>query len=124
MKNMNFKDLKIMISEKDYAIVKSKKTYPEAFANIIDNNENTVIIEDFKLDKKDIIKIERGWKIITFKAILEFDLVGFLAKISTALAKKNISIFAISAYSSDHILIKKEDLNKALKALDRLGIKT
>lgn len=122
MKSDIFKNLKIIISKKDYAIIKSKKTYPEAFANIIDNNEITVIIEEFKVDKKDIIKIEKGWKIITFKAVLEFNLVGFLAKISTALANENISIFAISAYSTDHILIKKENLTKAIKALEKLGI--
>lgn len=123
MTKINYKNLKIMISEKDYAIIKSKKTYPEAFANIIDNNEITVIIEEFKVDKKDIIKIEKGWKIITFKAVLKFNLVGFLAKISAVLANENISIFAISAYSTDHILIKKENLTKAVKALEKLGIK-
>ena len=120
----NFKNLKIKISENNFAIVKSKKIYPDAFANIKDNKEITVIIEESKINKNDIINIENNFKIITFDTILPFDVVGFIAKISNALAKENISIFAISSYSTDHILVKNKDLDKAIKTLEKLGIKT
>ncbi|MCK4310334.1 MAG: ACT domain-containing protein, partial [Methanomicrobia archaeon] len=52
---------------------------------------------------------------------LPFELVGFLAKISKVLADEKISIFAISAYSTDHILVKEKDLAKAIKKLENLG---
>jgi hypothetical protein len=52
---------------------------------------------------------------------LPFNLVGFLAEISKALADENISVFVISAYSTDHILVKKRDLVKAIKKLKELG---
>ena len=53
--------------------------------------------------------------------VLPFGLVGFMAKVSQAFADEKISIFAISAYSTDHVLVKEKDLNKAIKKLKNLG---
>ncbi len=62
-------------------------------------------------------KIERGFRILTFDIELDFELVGFLAEISRILAEAGISIIALSSFSRDHLLIKQENLAKALKAL-------
>ena len=116
-----FKKGKVYVWKETFAVIKSKKTYPKAFANIIDKNETTVIIEQSKFNQKDVIEIEKDWKIITFNMVLPFGLVGFLAKVSQALAEEKISIFALSAYSTDHILVKEKDLPKAIKKLKDLG---
>ncbi len=52
---------------------------------------------------------------------LHFELVGFLARISKTLADQNTSIFTVSAYSTDHILVKEEDLPSAIKVLEKIG---
>jgi len=111
--------MKIKVDKEEFSIIKSRKTYPKAFANVRHNNEITVITKD-KIDEKDIISIENGWKLITFDMTLEFSMVGFIAKVSEALAKHNISIFVISSYSTDHVLVKKENLNEATKILEGL----
>jgi len=116
-----FKNGKVYIREETYAIIKSKKTYPKAFVNIIDKNETTVIIEQFKYNNEDVIEIEKDWKILTFDMILPFGLVGFLAKVSKVLADEKIPIFVISAYSTDHILVKEKDLARAEEKLKELG---
>jgi len=116
-----FKSGKVYIWKETFAVIKSKKTYPEAFANIIDKKEITVIIDQSKFNEEDVIEIEKDWKIFTFDMVLPFELVGFLAKVSQALADEKISIFAISAYSTDHILVKNRDLKKAVKKLESLG---
>jgi hypothetical protein len=118
-----FKNQKVYIWKEDFVIAKAKRFLPEAFAVIRDKNEITVIIEESKIKKKDVIEMEKGWKILTFDMVLPFELVGFLAKISGALAKARVSIFAISSYSTDHILVKKKDLPKAIKALKGLEFK-
>ena len=118
-----FKNGKIYIWKETFAVLKSKKAYPEAFANIIDKNEITVIIDQSKFKEEDVIEVEKDWKILTFDMVLPFGLVGFLAKISQVLADEKISIFVISAYSTDHILVKKRDLTKAVKKLGSLGFK-
>jgi len=116
-----FKNGKVYIRKETFAIIKSKKAYPMAFANIIDKNETNVIIEQSKYDDKDIIGIEKDWKILTFDMVLPFGLVGFLAKVSKVLADEKIPIFVISAYSTDHILIKENDLARAEEKLKELG---
>jgi uncharacterized protein len=118
-----FKNGKVYVWKETFDVVKSKKTYLNAFANIIDKNETTVIIDQSKFNKKDVIEIEKDWKILTFDMVLPFGLVGFMAKVSQALADEKISIFAISAYSTDHVLVKEKDLAKAIKKLENLGCK-
>jgi len=112
---------RVYVWKETFVIVKSKRAYPDAFANIIDKNEITVIIEQSKFNEKDAIEIKRNWKMLTFDMVLPFELVGFIAKVSQALAAENISIFVISAYSTDHILVKEKDLLKAIKKLGNLG---
>jgi len=116
-----FKNGKVYVWEEIFAIIKSKKPYPNAFANIIDKNETTVIIEQSKYNDEDVVEIEKGWKILTFDMILPFELVGFLTKVSKVLADEKIPIFAISAYSTDHILVKEKDLVRAEEKLKEFG---
>lgn len=64
-----------------------------------------------------ILKTEDGWKAFKIDGELDFSLVGILSKISTLLADAGISIFAISTYNTDYILIKATSLDKALDVL-------
>lgn len=116
-----FKNGKIYIWKETFAIIKAKKPSINAFANIIDKNETTVIIEQSKYNDENIIEIEKDWKILTFDMILPFGLVGFLAKVSKILADEKIPIFAISAYYTDHILVKEKNLKKTKEKLKELG---
>ncbi|RLG17810.1 ACT domain-containing protein [Nanoarchaeota archaeon] len=116
-----FKNGKVYVWKEKFSIVKSKRPIRDAFAVIRDKNEITVIAEESKIDPEDVIEREDDWRIITFDMVLPFELVGFLAKVSQALAEEGISIFAVSAYSTDHILVKEEDLKKAVKKLEELG---
>ncbi len=119
-REMNFNKNKVYIWKERFAIIKAGKPHPGAFANIMDGGI-TVIIEQAKSSEVEALEIEAGWKLLTFDMVLPFNLVGFLARVSGALAKKGVSIFAISAYSTDHILVKETDLEKAKEALEELG---
>jgi len=121
MKKNYFKNGKVYIWEETFAIIKAKKPSMNAFANIIDKNETTVIIEQSKYNDENVIEIEKDWKILTFDMVLPFGLVGFLAKAFKVLADEKIPIFAISAYSTDHILVKEKDLSRAEEKLKELG---
>lgn len=116
-----FKNGKVYVWKEKFAVVKSKKPLPNAFAVIKDKNEITVVIEQSKVNSGNIIEIEKDWKILTFDMGLPLKLVGFLAKVSKVLADEDISIFAISVYSTDHILVKEKNLSKAIKKLESLG---
>lgn len=111
----------VYIWKESFAVIKSKRIYPGAFANITDKNEITVIIAQTTYNEDDVIEIEKDWKILTFDMILPFGLVGFFAEISKALADEGIGIITVSAFSTDHILVKENDLQKAKRKLESLG---
>ena len=52
-----------------------------------------------------------------------FSLIGILSKIAAILADHNIPIFAVSTYNTDYLLVKKEDYEKAIQALEAAGYK-
>ncbi|OOM16073.1 ACT domain-containing protein [Clostridium saccharobutylicum] len=67
------------------------------------------------------IKCERDWKILRIEGTLDFSLVGILSSISTILAQNGISIFAISTYDTDYILVKNNDIDNAIESLIKEG---
>lgn len=60
---------------------------------------------------------EPGWRLLKITGILDFSLVGILAKITRILADHGVSVFAVSTYNTDYILVKEAQLPAALSAL-------
>ena len=85
------------------------------FACIQDTSELTIVCEERKLNLQG--KIEPGWRVLKIEGVLEFTLVGILAKIATVLADAGVSIFTLSTYQTDYILVKEEMLKTAISAL-------
>ena len=63
------------------------------------------------------IKCEKEWRALKIERQLEFSLIGILASIGTILAQKGISIFAISTFDTDYVLVKEKDIANAIRAL-------
>jgi hypothetical protein len=118
-----FENGNVYVWKERFAVVKSKRPLPDAFAIIRDKNEVTSVIDQTKVNENDVIEIEKDWKILTFDMVLPFRIVGFLAKVFKVLADEKISIFAISAYSTDHIMVKEKNVKTAIKKLESLGCK-
>ena len=116
-----FRQGRILVAAETYAIVKSRRACSDAFAIIRDANEVSSVVEESRLRNQKVLGIESEWRRITFDMILPFSLVGFFAHVSGALAREGISIFTISSYSTDHIFVKDKDLDRAVKALEKLG---
>ena len=66
-------------------------------------------------------KSESGWSGLKVLGPLDFSLTGILANISWHLAEAGISIFAISTFDTDYILVKTEKLIEAKKVLSMAG---
>ena len=65
-------------------------------------------------------KEEGPYKLFTFDIVLDLSIVGFLSVVSTALAESGVSVYAVSTYLKDHILVKKRDAARALSVLNGL----
>ena len=64
-----------------------------------------------------------NWKCLKVAGPLDLNLTGILAGLSDTLAKAKISIFAISTFETDYLLIQKQTLKAAKTALKSAGYK-
>lgn len=64
---------------------------------------------------------EDGWKAFRIEGVLDFGLVGILARIASILAENGIAIFAVSTYNTDYVFIKKDYFEQALALLNENG---
>lgn len=66
-------------------------------------------------------KSDPGWACFKVEGPLDFGLVGILAGISSVLAEAGVSIFALSTFDTDYILVKREQVGVAKDALLSAG---
>lgn len=69
----------------------------------------------------DTLNREDDWRGLKIEGVLDFSLVGILAKIASLLVDAQISIFAISTYNTDYILIKSDRYDDAVAVLQEGG---
>ena len=70
---------------------------------------------------QETVERDDGWRGFRISGVLDFSLIGILSKLSGILAEKKIGIFAVSTYNTDYILVKEENFEKALLALEEEG---
>ena len=62
-------------------------------------------------------KAETGWRCLKVLGPLDFGLTSILASIAVPLSHAGISIFALSTYDTDYLLVRENDLEKAKQVL-------
>lgn len=67
------------------------------------------------------ITCESGWVVYKVQSPLDFGLTEILSSIASPLSNKKISIFAISSYDTDFILVKEVSRDKSLQTLTKAG---
>jgi uncharacterized protein len=67
------------------------------------------------------VEAERDWHCLAVQGPLPFSMTGVLASLAQPLAEANISIFAISTYDTDYVLVKTTSLEAAVAALRAAG---
>jgi hypothetical protein len=69
----------------------------------------------------DGVRAETGWRALRVFGILDFSLVGILASLAVPLAEAEITMFALSTFDTDYVLVKGDDLGRAVEALGANG---
>jgi len=119
--------LKLELLEEPFAIHRLSpsakipdKVFGEAFFNIVKTEEELSIVcrNSLTLNSERRDKI---WSCIKVSGPLELNATGILAKLSKVLADAQISIFAISTYDTDYILVKADKAVEAVAALSAAG---
>ena len=89
----------------------------------VSKTENELSLVCSEVIEVQSLQSSKGWKCIKVKGPLDFNLTGILAGISDILAQANISIFAISTFDTDYILVRTHDLSSAKTKLRQAGYK-
>lgn len=79
------------------------------------DDELSIVCSEDKVP--DYIKSEKNWRAFKVMGPLDFSLTGILASLTNPLAETKISIFAISTFDTDYLLVKDDNLEKAVKVL-------
>jgi uncharacterized protein len=67
------------------------------------------------------VPMEGPWRALRVQGPIVMTLIGVVASLSTALAEAGISIFAISTFDTDYILVHEPDFDAAVGALTEAG---
>jgi uncharacterized protein len=81
--------------------------------------ELSVVCEDARVPAS--AHAERDRRLLQIEGTLAFTLTGVLASVAQPLAKAEISIFAVSTYDTDYLLVSDKDLHRAAQVLDAAG---
>jgi hypothetical protein len=128
-----FADTKLIVHPDDYVVVsvppdqgaEARRLRLRPFSSVTyDRGEVSLVVRasewavnEFRFRET---KVAGPYTLITFDIVLDLALVGYLSVVSSLLAEDGVSIYALSTYLRDHILVKKMDSEKAVDALTRL----
>ena len=130
-----FASTKLHLHPDEFAIVSlplSEKTKAlDAFKNLepfssvtVDHAEVSLILRTSDWEKMEHLfepsEADGPYSAITFDIVLDLSLVGFLSVVSAVLAEAGISLYALSTYLRDHILVKTSQADDAEKVLAEL----
>lgn len=92
----------------------------EIFCSITRTTEElSVIVEESRVPAG--VTSRPGWRVLQVRGPLAFSELGVLASLTGPLAAKEISIFTISTFDTDYLLVSEKQLAAAIAALEQAG---
>lgn len=82
-------------------------------------DELSVVCEESRVPAA--VRVEKDWVALKLEGPFPFSMTGVLASFLQPLAAANIPIFAVSTFDTDYVLMKREKLEEAIKALGTAG---
>ena len=121
--NLNF-----FLLEKRYSIYKIKNgsdlpdwIYSSDFYSITKTEDELSVVALQTDFVNEGILCNRDWRILKIAGTLDFSMTGIIAGITDILKDKKITVFVISTYNTDYILVKQSKLDNAINALKEKG---
>ena len=67
------------------------------------------------------ITCDKGWRCLKVEGPLDLSLTGVIASLAATLAHASISIFGVSTYDTDYLMVREKDLQRAVLVLSQAG---
>ena len=93
---------------------------PGSFSLLVQAPEETTLVcpLDQVLPESEV---DAGWRCFKIEQSFDFSVPGILASVLDPLAKAGIGIFATSTFSTDYVLVKAGDVERAVETLQAAG---
>jgi len=92
----------------------------EAFASVTRTPEETSVVCRAAIVPRDV-QAEPGWRALQVAGPLDFALTGVLLSLLEPLAAAGVSVFALSTFDTDYLLVREAALDDAVAALAGAG---
>ncbi len=67
------------------------------------------------------VKADCGWRLLKVAGPFAFTVTGVLASLAAPLAQAGVSLLAIATYDTDYLLVKSDDIDRAVATLVTAG---
>lgn len=110
----------------DALVAEALMTAPMAFISRTDD-ELSIVCTDILARASQLLpaaanmRVSANWSCLQVDGPIDFAVVGLLAQISTALAAAQVSVFALSTFDTDYVLVQADTVNRARTALTDAG---
>ena len=122
---VDVKQLKMVALGQEFSICKvadyTQIDLESPFVFMGSTDEEKSLVCPTELVPQNTVERDDGWNALRIIGVLDFSLVGILARISNILAENSIGIFAVSTFNTDYIFVKKCNFDKAIQALEDAG---
>jgi len=95
--------------------------FTQEFVFLSKTSDEISLVCEAKYTPSNVTECEPGWKALKVSGILDFGMIGVIAKISNLLAEAEISLFVVSTYNTDYVLLKAENFDSGIQVLKRNG---
>lgn len=117
-------DLSLVLLQNEFAVCKLDKVqeidWHDAFISLTKTADEVSLV--CRVDcMPQGCTVNAPWRAFRVAGKLDFSLTGVLSRISAVLAESKISIFAISTYNTDYILVPAVQCGDAVSALSAAG---
>lgn len=93
----------------------------ELHAVLYTPGEVSVVCREARLPSSGV-RAERGFAALRVEGPLDFSLIGVLARLTEVLAEAGVSVFALSSFDTDTLLVRADKLETAAAAFRTAGI--
>lgn len=99
----------------------------KAFVSITRTTDELSIVCEERRLPEDVFgiefQVERGWVLLKLHGPFPLDAIGVLSSVAKPLAEAAISLFALSTFDTDYVLVKRIHAKQAIAALTLAGHK-
>lgn len=92
-----------------------------SFVNVTRTAEELSIVTESSIANNIESKREDGWRLLKLEGPIPFETTGVAAEFTSILAERKISLFVISTFDTDYVLVKQHSLDAAVRTLHERG---